>query len=209
MPTILQYGLRGLLVELTSVDEVRQFAAAVDAARSSGKLPHVLEVTPAARTLLVICRDERGALQQTADRLDELTVVNVDILAGPQVELPIIYDGPDLTAIATELGIDTDEVIRRHTFRPWTVAFTGFSPGFGYLVGGHPGLRVRRRAEPRTGVAAGSVGLAGEFSCVYPRESPGGWRLIGHTSISLFDPTRQEPALLRPGMSVNFVRATV
>ena len=95
-------------------------------------------------------------------------------------------------------------MVAAHTGTPWRVGFGGFAPGFAYLVGGDSRLEVPRRAEPRTKVPVGSVGLAGEFSGVYPRESPGGWQLIGRTSAELWDIDRESPALLMPGMWVQF-----
>ena len=94
-----------------------------------------------------------------------------------------------------------------HTSQPWTVGFCGFAPGFSYLVGGDPRLQVPRRAEPRTSVPAGAVGLAGSFSGIYPRSSPGGWQIIGETDAVLWDVERRPPALLQPGSRVVFVDA--
>jgi KipI family sensor histidine kinase inhibitor len=120
------------------------------------------------------------------------------------VELPVHYDGEDLGELADLLGIGPDELVRRHTASEWTVAFCGFAPGFGYLT--QPGGQwdVPRRSTPRTTVPSGSVGLAGEFSGVYPRESPGGWQLIGRTDVAVFDLAREPAALLRPGVRVRF-----
>ena len=95
-------------------------------------------------------------------------------------------------------------VVAAHTGTPWRVGFSGFAPGFAYLVGGDERLAVPRRTDPRTKVPVGSVGLAGEFSGIYPRESPGGWQLIGRTSATLWDIDRDDPALLMPGMWVQF-----
>jgi KipI family sensor histidine kinase inhibitor len=101
-------------------------------------------------------------------------------------------------------GLDENAVVTAHTATPWTVGFGGFAPGFAYLTGGDPRLHVPRRVTPRAKVPAGSVGLAGDFSGVYPRSSPGGWQLIGHTEVELFDVERNPPALLQPGMRVRF-----
>src|SRR5699024_2039294 len=122
----------------------------------------------------------------------------------PAVTVAVAYDGPDLDDVATATGLAPEEVIAAHTGTEWTVAFTGFAPGFGYLVGGDRRLNVPRRDAPRTAVPAGSVGLAGSFSGVYPRPSPGGWQLIGRTDARLWQPDRDPPALLRPGMTVRF-----
>ncbi|MET0315460.1 MAG: allophanate hydrolase subunit 1, partial [Rhodococcus fascians] len=120
------------------------------------------------------------------------------------VVVAVTYDGEDLSDVAEATGLTVAEVVRAHTEQTWTVAFGGFAPGFGYLVGQDDRLTVPRRTTPRTTVPAGSVGLAGEFSGVYPRSSPGGWQLIGRTDAVLWDVERDPPALLRPGVTVRF-----
>jgi len=124
--------------------------------------------------------------------------------AAEEVVLTVTYDGPDLAEVADLTGLSEDDVVVAHTGTAWTVGFGGFAPGFAYLTHGDPRLRVPRRATPRANVPAGSVGLAGGFSGVYPRSSPGGWQLIGHTDADLFDVDRSPPALLQPGMRVRF-----
>ena len=118
------------------------------------------------------------------------------------------YDGPDLHDVAARTGLTTAEVVAAHTALPWRVAFGGFAPGFAYLVGGDPRLVVPRRDHPRPTVPAGAVGLAGEFSGIYPRSSPGGWQLLGTTDVVLWDVDRDPPALLTPGTTVHFVDVT-
>ena len=125
----------------------------------------------------------------------------------PATEIAVSYDGPDLDEVARLTGLTAAEVIAAHTATPWRVAFGGFAPGFAYLTGGDPRLRVPRRGVPRTSVPAGAVALAGEFSAVYPQSSPGGWQLIGRTDTVMFDPARDPAALLRPGDRVRFVQA--
>jgi KipI family sensor histidine kinase inhibitor len=127
--------------------------------------------------------------------------------ASDTVEIPVTYDGPDLAEVARLTGLGEDEIVAAHTGTLWRVAFGGFAPGFAYLVGGDPRLQVPRRDEPRTKVPAGAVGLAGEFSGIYPRESPGGWRLIGRTDVAMWDLDRDAPALLAAGTTVQFVRS--
>ncbi|MGL5910392.1 MAG: 5-oxoprolinase subunit B family protein, partial [Phycicoccus sp.] len=124
--------------------------------------------------------------------------------AGLEVAVPVRYDGADLGDIARRTGLTRAEVVAAHVGTPWRVAFGGFVPGFAYLVDGDPRLRVPRRDEPRPSVPAGAVGLAGEFSGVYPRASPGGWQLLGTTDLVLWDAARDPPALLRPGVVVRF-----
>jgi len=124
---------------------------------------------------------------------------------GPVIEIPVAYDGIDLEEVAALTGLPVDEVVRLHCGASYVVAFLGFAPGYGYLVGGDPRLSVPRRDEPRVRVPAGSVAIAGPYSGIYPREGPGGWRVLGTTSVVLFDPTRDPPALLSAGDSVRFV----
>jgi KipI family sensor histidine kinase inhibitor len=113
-------------------------------------------------------------------------------------------DGPDLEAVARHAGLDVDEVVRRHAGATYRVAMLGFAPGFPYLLGLDPALRLPRRAEPRLRVPAGSVAIGGAQTGIYPRELPGGWHLVGRTPLSLFDPSRDPPCLLAPGDEVRF-----
>ena len=115
-----------------------------------------------------------------------------------------VYDGEDLAEVGELTGLGTEGVIAAHTGQTWTVAFAGFAPGFGYMVGENQDLEVPRRSSPRTAVPAGSVALAGNYSAVYPRRSPGGWQLIGHTGARMWDLDREQPALAAPGHRVQF-----
>jgi KipI family sensor histidine kinase inhibitor len=203
---ILDYGDRALLLEFDSSAEV---LAWTDAVREAD-LPGVVDLVPAARTLLVKLA-ETGYQAMTRQRLDRLMVTEQAVAesATPgdraaDVTLDVVYDGEDLDEVARLTGLSADEVVAAHTGTLWRVGFSGFAPGFAYLVGGDERLAVPRRSEPRTKVPIGSVGLAGEFSGVYPRESPGGWQLIGRTSAVLWDVDRENPALLAPGMWVQF-----
>ena len=121
-----------------------------------------------------------------------------------EVVITVRYDGPDLADVASLTGLSEDDVVAAHTGTTWMVGFSGFAPGFAYLVGGDPRLHVPRRDTPRPSVPAGSVGLAADFSGIYPRSSPGGWQLIGRTDAELFDVDRSPPACLQPGMRVRF-----
>ena len=185
------YGDRALLLDCASLDEAQGwFAALADHA----------EAVLGARTVLV--RGEPATLRQLVARTSPQPA---DVVSGATVEIEVTYDGPDLDAVARLTGLAQDEVVAAHTGTVWTVAFGGFAPGFSYLVGGDPRLVVPRRESPRTSVPAGAVGLAGEFSGVYPRASPGGWQLIGRTDAVMWDSTRDSPALLSPGTTVRFV----
>ncbi|MFF2553594.1 allophanate hydrolase subunit 1 [Nocardia sp. NPDC058058] len=121
------------------------------------------------------------------------------------IRIPVRYDGADLPEVARLLGVTPDEVIARHTSTVWRCAFVGFAPGFGYLESADGRLTVPRRPESRTAIPAGAVALAGGYSAVYPRRSPGGWQLIGSTDVPLWDVDRDPPALIRAAAAVQFV----
>lgn len=216
--TILPYGDRALLLELVAagvdVDVHAGASAQVSAAiRAAG--PRVtaglVDIVPAERTVLVTTRPGTDLVALRADLLALLSAgeagPGVDTVAGEArlVTIPVRYDGPDLDDVARHTGLTVAEVTVAHEASRWEVAFCGFVPGFAYLVGGDPRLEVPRRSTPRTVVPAGAVALAGRYSGIYPRPSPGGWQLIGSTSAVLFDPHRESPALLRPGDRVRFV----
>ena len=208
---LLPMGDAALLLETDDIDAVLAVAAVLAplAEAGDGVWADVDDLVPAARTLLVVARpttdlDELGRAVVGAARGASLATTAAEQRA---VEISVRYDGPDLEEVAQLTGLTSDEVIAAHTGTAWRVGFGGFAPGFAYLVGGDPRLVVARRAEPRTRVPAGSVGLAGEFSGIYPRESPGGWQLIGSTDVVLWDADRQPPALLIPGTTVRFVEA--
>ncbi|MGA7049773.1 MAG: allophanate hydrolase subunit 1 [Mycobacterium sp.] len=205
--SVLDYGDNALMVQCGSTAEVLAWAAVLGGAA----IPGVVDIVPGARTVLVVLDSPRhqGA---TRKRLRMLRV-NADSIPAAaadrraDVVIDVVYDGPDLAEVASRTGLTTSQVIDAHSGTLWRVGFSGFAPGFAYLVDGDPRLRVPRRSEPRTSVPAGSVALAGEFSAIYPRRSPGGWQLIGHTDAVLWDIERPTPALLTQGMWVQF-RAT-
>src|SRR6266511_1992829 len=169
---------------LAEVDDVAQAQALYAALRSADGLDALVALVPAARTVLAGARPDRSGrecLDRLASIVDDLVPGAAPDGEGPLVDLDVRYDGPDLTATADLLGLSPDDLVRRHAGAACRVAFCGFAPGFGYLTGLPADLHVPRLDTPRTRVPAGAVGLAGEFCGVYPRESPGGWRLIGHT----------------------------
>lgn len=198
-------GTAALLVELDDLDEVLAYHAALVADFPDGLPDGVLDVVPAARTVLLVLDPDRLGLEQAEALARGVEPRPGAVGEGELVELPVVYDGEDLDEVASLLGCSAEEVVRRHTGQEWRVAFCGFAPGFGYLTSADGDWDVPRRSDPRTRVPAGSVGLAGEFSGVYPRESPGGWQLIGRTSVSVFDLEREPPALLSPHTRVRFV----
>jgi KipI family sensor histidine kinase inhibitor len=120
------------------------------------------------------------------------------------VTIDVRYQGADLARVASALGISVDEVIAHHSHTTFEVAFFGFSPGFAYLAGLPAELHLPRRDTPRTSVPTGAVAIASAYAAVYPRSSPGGWHLLGHTDAVMFDPRRSPPTLLTPGAKVQF-----
>jgi KipI family sensor histidine kinase inhibitor len=192
---LLPCGDRAVLIDCASLDEAQGWFAA---------LHDDADAVLGARTVLL--RGEPSELRALVDHSEPRDIAAAEDVEA--IEIPVTYDGPDLADVASHTGLSEDEIVAAHTGTPWTVAFGGFAPGFAYLVGGDERLVVPRRESPRTSVPAGSVGLAGEFSGVYPRSSPGGWQLIGHTDAVMFDVDRDPPALLAPGAGVRFVEAT-
>ena len=215
---LLPCGERAVLLELPDPTTRRRVDSLLRRRPLAGALEHV----PAACTVLVTVNDPRE-LRPVVGRLRRLAL-EVAALAdgpssgsgrdsddseagGPELEVPVVYDGEDLDDVARHLGCSTREVVARHTGQVWRVEFAGFAPGFGYLVGEAGDLEVPRRGSPRTRVPTGAVALAGPWTGVYPRPSPGGWQLIGRTALPMWDAERDPPALLVPGRAVRFVTA--
>lgn len=187
-------------VLLDEVDDPAGWAAAFVRLGMSG----VVDVVPAARTVLVAAEDER-ALAAAVASFAQVVADPAKSSSGPRVDIDVIYDGPDLAEVAGAVGMSTDEVVDAHTAATFRVAFCGFAPGFAYLTGLPAELHLPRRPTPRTRVPAGAVAIASEYSAVYPTVSPGGWHLLGSTRVELFDVERDPPALLMPGTTVRFV----
>lgn len=199
---LLPAGDRALLVELPGLPEV----LALTARLRRDPLPGEVELVPGARTLLLRWRAGQA---RRADVVAALQAINVgggteEVAPGREITIPVRYDGADLEEVAALTGLSVTEVIHRHSSTPQVVAFTGFAPGFAYLTGGDPALQVPRRQMPRPRIPAGAVALAGPFSGVYPRASPGGWQIIGTTPLAMWDLDRARPALLEPGDRVRF-----
>ncbi|MFD8523888.1 allophanate hydrolase subunit 1 [Streptomyces capillispiralis] len=198
---VLPAGEDALLVEVASGEEAQALHAELLRRRAEGSL-RVGEIVPAARTVLL---DGVSEPARVAAELSARDLPAVPPRAGGTVEIPVRYDGPDLAEVAAHWGVSPGEVARIHAGTEFRVAFCGFAPGFGYLTGLPPRYDVPRRPTPRTAVPAGSVALAGPYTGVYPRSSPGGWQLIGTTGLVLWDHTRVPAALLSPGTRVRFV----
>ncbi|MCG5258599.1 5-oxoprolinase subunit PxpB [Cupriavidus gilardii] len=197
----LPVSLNALLVELADLDQTLALLASLQ----RDPLHGVAELVPAARTILVHYRPWATTASALVRAIASRDLSQRVERSNTLIEIPVRYDGEDLAEVAQWLGITPAEVVRRHTGSEYTVAFTGFAPGFAYLSGGHPSLDVPRRRTPRTQIPAGAVGLAGTFSGVYPKASPGGWQIIGTTPVPMWDLGREQPALLQPGYRVRFV----
>lgn len=192
---LLPYGPQAVLAEFDTLAEVMTAASSWRDAQIHG----VIDIVPAARTVLVV---HNGALDAA-----DLVAPEGELHPGAGsklVTLDVSYDGEDLREVARVCGLTAQAVVELHSGVEYTVAFCGFMPGFAYLVGLPPALQLPRRSTPRTRIPAGSVAIAAEFSGVYPRQSPGGWHLLGRTQAVLWDESHTPPALLAPGTRVRF-----
>ena len=172
-------------------------------------LPDVVDVIPGMNNITVTLTDPQTLALDAIERLqrwwEESEALEPDSRA---IDIPVIYggeQGPDLTEVARLSGFTPKQVVELHASVDYVVWFLGFQPGFPYLGGLPASLAMPRRAEPRLKVPAGSVGIGGQQTGIYPLSTPGGWQLIGCTSLPLFSPNREEPILLRPGDTVRFV----
>jgi 5-oxoprolinase (ATP-hydrolysing) subunit B len=174
-------------------------------AETARLMPQVVEVVPGMNNLTIVFDPLKADYETLAAELEagwDRAAVADD--AGGEVEIPVFYDGPDLADVAKHAGLSVDEVVKRHSEAEYIVFFLGFQPGFAYLGGLDPTLHMPRRAEPRLEVPAGSVGIGGAQTGIYPAVSPGGWQLLGRTEVRLFDPSRNPPTLMQPGDRVRF-----
>jgi KipI family sensor histidine kinase inhibitor len=196
--------------EATIIDQLAHGTAAslretvLDACKSAGL--RCIDVVPAATSLVVThaARDGEAIRRVLASITDRGSVVTRT--TGSLVEIAVRYDGVDLADVARACSLTVEQVITLHSEAEYEVSFCGFAPGFAYLSGLPRELHLPRRSSPRTRVPAGSVAIAATYSAVYPRESPGGWHLLGTTTANLWDVSRDQPALLQPGTRVRFVR---
>ncbi|MGO3151118.1 MAG: carboxyltransferase domain-containing protein [Galactobacter sp.] len=202
-PRFLPFGDTAVLVDLSADQDPLESALAWHADLSLTPLPGQVEVLAAAETVLVRFWDARAASASLA-ALPLRVPDGGASRRGRVVTIDTVYSGEDLHTVASLTGMSPEAVVGAHEGSDWTVAFGGFAPGFSYLTGGDSRLEVPRRDSPRTAVPAGAVALAGAFSAVYPRVSPGGWQLIGHAETRMWDLSRDQPALLQPGDTVRF-----
>ena len=212
-PKIVPLGDAALVFEApppATLDCQRRVWAAAELARD---WPHVLEVVPGMNNLTLVFDPLEADRDALSSRLQHAwDAAAAAPAAGREVEIPVQYGGefgPDLTAVANHTGLSVREVVERHSAGQYVVFFLGFQPGFAYLGGLDEALHTPRRASPRLEVPAGSVGIGGEQTGIYPATSPGGWQLIGRTELPLFDPARRPPTLLQPGDRVRFTIAGI
>jgi len=196
-------GSRALLVEVDPPEAALVLYRKLQEARSSPPLAGVVDIVPGAESVLL------DGLADVASAEAWLSSLELEV-TGPDAEPPVVtlavrYGGPDLDVVAEAWGTSPEGVVSLHTSLTHRVAFLGFAPGFAYLRGVPSERPVPRRASPRPSVPAGSVAVAGAFTGIYPRPSPGGWQLIGSTDAWLFDARREPPTQLCPGMAVRFV----
>lgn len=196
---IRRFGSTGLLVELDDMRDV----LALNATLQAHALPGQREVVAAAQTVL-LTMDSPSSLEHALKLLPRLDLAAHPGGTGRLLHIEVSYDGADLATIAQLTGLSIEAVVNAHTAQEWTAAFCGFAPGFAYLLGENQLLNVPRRSTPRTVVPTGSLALAGEYSAIYPGESPGGWQLLGHTDCAMWDLRRDDPALIHPQDKIRF-----
>lgn len=203
-------GDRALVRPLSGVDlQARNRAARALYRRLLGRgFPEVEDVVPAASSVFVLLRPGSRPSMDLVETLNEDPREAAADTPGALHEIDVRYggeDGPDLSELARLHGLAESDVVALHASVVYTVAFVGFSPGFAYLVGLPKELHSPRLPTPRTRVPAGSVAIGGEFTGIYPRATPGGWRILGQSDVSLFDPHAERPARFLPGDRVRFV----
>jgi KipI family sensor histidine kinase inhibitor len=195
------FGEAALLIDTGSPQRAQSLAASLRSAPLAG----VVEAVPGLESVLVELEATGEDPAVLVAGLEErLAALDPEPAAGRLHTIPVVYDGPDLAEVAELTGLTARQVVERHTGAELHVLFCGFAPGFAYLGDLPASLHVDRLASPRTRTPAGSVGIAGRMSGIYPADLPGGWRVIGHTEVTLFDPRRDPPALLLPGDRVRF-----
>lgn len=195
------------------IDEAVQRRIRAICARLEKEMPAgAIEIVPAFTTVAIHYDPRHTRYAALAAQVRSLTKDLDEEAVTPAriVTIPVRYggaSGPDLEHVAEHAGLDIDRVVALHTGGEYLVHMIGFAPGFPYLGGLDPRIACPRRDEPRAHVPAGSVGIGGNQTGVYPLESPGGWQIIGRTAIKLFDAQRDPAALLRPGDRVRFVES--
>jgi KipI family sensor histidine kinase inhibitor len=190
--------------------ELLQRVHSVARSLKAANISHVQDIVPAYLALTVFYDPQGASYEEISRKLldacDRATHSTTKAAPSREHRIPVRYDGVDLEAVAASAGLSVEGVVASHSGRTYTVDLLGFVPGFAYLSELDAALQLPRRAQPRPRVAAGSVAIAAAQTAVYPLDTPGGWHIIGRTQTTMFDPTRDPPALLAPGDTVRFER---
>lgn len=195
-------GRSALLIEVDDLAEARALQAEIGRQRAAGWAPSLVDLVPGARTILLDGIEDAGA---AARDIGSWSIPPAPASGGAVTEIRCWYDGPDLAAVAAQWGVPVPEAVAIHASLEHEVAFCGFAPGFPYIAGLGPRREIARRDSPRPAVPAGSVAVAGLYTGIYPRVSPGGWQVIGRTDAVMWDVDRDPAALLMAGDRVRFV----
>lgn len=204
MTRFFRCGSNAVLVEVTNIHEVLSLYSSL----KERPIPGIEQVIPGARTILLAFDSHQTDLKRIEEQVQSRPLDAEVRHKGALVQVPVVYDGEDLAEVSRLTGLTEAEVVARHTERDYLVAFGGFAPGWAYLTGVDPVLHLPRRRNPRPRIPAGAVAIAGGFTGVYPRESPGGWHLLGHALVPMWDIHRDPPALFMPGATVQFLDVT-
>ncbi len=190
-------------------EEVNQTIRAFQLLLTERKVPGIVETVPTYCSLMIHYDPDRISCDRLLGTLKELAA-SIDTAALPPsevLEIPVLYGGemgPDLAHVAENAGISEEEVVKRHSAPEYLIYMLGFTPGFTYLGGLDPSIETPRLKTPRVSIPAGSVGIAGKQTGIYPIASPGGWQLIGRTPVRMYDPLRETPILPRAGQYIHF-----
>lgn len=208
---ILLCGDRAISLEFGTeiTPEISTKIRAFQVALEDSALPGIVETVPAYCSLMIYYDPSVIRFASLADHLLKLSdhLSQIPVLPSEVLEIPVLYGGeagPDLDYVAAHNGLTTEEVIRIHSSREYLIHMLGFTPGFTYLGGMSDRIAVPRMENPRIKILAGSVGIAGTQTGIYPVDSPGGWRLIGRTPVRMYDPYRATPILPRAGWYIHF-----
>jgi KipI family sensor histidine kinase inhibitor len=197
---LLPCGPTAVMLEVETTEQAAQLAAHLRSMAITG----IVDLIPAARTVLVCC-DAPARLASVEAAVGSFVPGEETALNGVLVEVPTVYDGEDLASVADATSMSVQEVIELHSSITYQAAFCGFVPGFAYLTGLPPVLRLPRRLNPRARVPGGSVAIGADFTGVYPTASPGGWHLLGRATVAMWDSSRARPSFIEPGDTVRFV----
>ena len=207
-PRVIAYGPEATMVDGLVAGEAAVVRTAILHTCAEQRVS-INDVVAGARSVVVTHpRDNAEVVRALLSSIEVSDAVEISPVVAPSVTLAVDYSGPDLDYVAQQCGLTSQEVITLHSGAKYVVEFCGFSPGFAYLTGLPAVLHLPRRATPRPRVPRGAVAIAAQYSAVYPRESPGGWHLLGVTDHELWNMTRDQPATLTPGTMVSFEQIT-